>query len=348
MGAAPFSANLEVQNTSVLLALSGPQSRLLGELARHTGADVNLRGNTILLSGTEQDVRVAHRFLSDAALLVAKGVEIGPSDVAHSIRSLRGNPDASLTDLLDEIVLVSPRRRPVVPKGPTQRLYVEAIRNHDLTFGIGPAGTGKTYLAMALAANSLMKREVKRIVLTRPAVEAGEKLGFLPGDLAEKVNPYLRPLYDALHDMLEFDKVDQMRERGQIEVAPLAFMRGRTLNDAFVILDEAQNATTEQMRMFLTRLGYGSKAVVTGDMTQTDLPSGSRSGLREARTLLDGIDGIAFCTFSDADVVRHPLVQKIVVAYERADERRRARLATGEPEGTPPPPAVATDAKNDA
>jgi phosphate starvation-inducible PhoH-like protein len=199
---------------------------------------------------------------------------------------------------------------------------------------------------MALAASSLMKREVKRIVLTRPAVEAGEKLGFLPGDLAEKVNPYLRPLYDALHDMLEFDKVDQMRERGQIEVAPLAFMRGRTLNDAFVILDEAQNATSEQMRMFLTRLGYGSKAVVTGDMTQTDLPSGSRSGLREARSLLDGIDGIAFCTFSDADVVRHPLVQKIVVAYERADERRRARATNGqgEAENTPSPPAAEASA----
>jgi phosphate starvation-inducible PhoH-like protein len=204
---------------------------------------------------------------------------------------------------------------------------VEAIRTHDLTFGTGPAGTGKTYLAMAVAASSLMQRTVKRIVLTRPAVEAGEKLGFLPGDLAEKVNPYLRPLYDALHDMLEFDKVDQMRERGQIEVAPLAFMRGRTLNDSFVILDEAQNATSEQMRMFLTRLGYGSKAVVTGDMTQTDLPQGSRSGLREARKLLEGIDGIAFCEFTDSDVVRHPLVQKIVVAYEQLDARKQARKA---------------------
>jgi phosphate starvation-inducible PhoH-like protein len=330
MGSAPFSANLEVESTQVLLALSGPQSRLLGELARQSGAEVNLRGNTILLSGEEPDVRVAHRFLSDAAHLVERGVEIGPSDVAHSLRSLRGNPNASLTDLLDEVVLVSPRRRPVLPKGPTQRRYVEAIRSHDLTLGIGPAGTGKTYLAMAVAASALIKREVKRIVLTRPAVEAGEKLGFLPGDLAEKVNPYLRPLYDALHDMLDFEKVDQMRDRGQIEVAPLAFMRGRTLNDSFVILDEAQNATSEQMRMFLTRLGYGSKAVVTGDMTQTDLPSGSRSGLREARTLLEGIEGIAICEFTDADVVRHPLVQKIVVAYEQLDERRRVRREGGE------------------
>jgi phosphate starvation-inducible protein PhoH and related proteins len=345
MGSAPFSANLEVESTSVLLALSGPRSQLLGELARQTGAEVNLRGNTILLSGDEPAVRVAHRFLSDAALLVERGVEIGMHDVAHSVRSLKGNPEASLTDLLDEVVLVSPRRRPVVPKGPTQRKYVELIRTHDLTFGLGPAGTGKTYLAMAVAASALVKRTVKRIVLTRPAVEAGEKLGFLPGDLAEKVNPYLRPLYDAMHDMLDYEKIDQMRERGQIEVAPLAFMRGRTLNDSFVILDEAQNATSEQMRMFLTRLGYGSKAVVTGDVTQTDLPAGSRSGLREAKALLSSVEGIAFCEFTDADVVRHPLVQKIVVAYEALDERRArekteaksAREPRGPNEGRSPP-----------
>jgi phosphate starvation-inducible PhoH-like protein len=344
MGSAPFSANLEVENTQVLLALSGPQSRLLGELARQSGADVSLRGNTILLSGQEPDVRVAHRFLSDAALLVEKGVDVGPHDVAHSLRSLRNNPNASLTELLDEVVLVSPRRRPVVPKGPTQRGYVEAIRNHDLTFGIGPAGTGKTYLAMAVAASELVKRNVKRIVLTRPAVEAGEKLGFLPGDLAEKVNPYLRPLYDAMHDMLDFDKIEQMRDRGQIEVAPLAFMRGRTLNDSFVILDEAQNATSEQMRMFLTRLGYGSKAVVTGDMTQTDLPNGSRSGLREARELLRDVEGIAVCEFTDADVVRHPLVQKIVVAYEKLDRRREEQREAAESASrTPKPPRVSSD-----
>jgi phosphate starvation-inducible PhoH-like protein len=209
-----------------------------------------------------------------------------------------------------------------VPKSRAQRDYVRCIRDSDLTFGIGPAGTGKTYLAMAMAASALTQRLVKRVVLTRPAVEAGERLGFLPGDLAEKVSPYLRPLYDALNDMLEFEKVEQLRERGQIEVAPLAFMRGRTLNNAFVILDEAQNATSEQMRMFLTRLGFGSKAVVTGDVTQTDLPPGARPGLKEAEELLSGIDGISCCRFTDADVVRHPLVQKIVVAYERSDERR--------------------------
>src|SRR5690606_37365239 len=221
-------------------------------------------------------------------------------------------------------VAIATRKKPIVPKGPTQRHYIAQIRSHDLTFGIGPAGTGKTYLAMAMAARALLQREVKRIVLTRPAVEAGERLGFLPGDLIEKINPYLRPLYDALHDMLDFEKVEQMRARGQIEVAPLAFMRGRTLSDAFVILDEAQNATSEQMRMFLTRLGFNSKAVVTGDATQTDLPRGSRSGLLEAERLLSGVEGIAFCRFGDQDVVRHPVVQRIVVAYEAEDRRREA------------------------
>jgi phosphate starvation-inducible PhoH-like protein len=239
------------------------------------------------------------------------------------LRELRRNAKASLVDLLQEAILITPRSRPVVPKSPTQRAYIEAMRTHDLTFGIGPAGTGKTYLAMAMGASALMQKTVKRIILTRPAVEAGEKLGFLPGVLAEKVNPYLRPLYDALHDMLDFDRVEQLRQRGHIEVAPLAFMRGRTLNDSFVILDEAQNATSEQMRMFLTRLGYGAKAVVTGDITQTDLPSGARSGLREAHGLLAAVPGIAFCTFTDADVVRHPLVQKIIVAYEARDARLR-------------------------
>jgi len=322
MNQATYSANFEVESTSVLLALSGPQSALLNEVARQSGAEVSLRGNTIFLAGSEGDVRLAHRFLSDAAALVGRGYEIRPNDVARSLRELRDDPSASLVDLLDEVILVSPRRRPIAPQSPAQRRYIEAIRLHDLTLGIGPAGTGKTYLAMAMGAAALMNKRVKRIILTRPAVEAGEKLGFLPGDLAEKVNPYLRPLYDALHDMIDFERVDQLRERGQIEVAPLAFMRGRTLNDSFVILDEAQNATSDQMRMFLTRLGFGSKAVVTGDITQTDLPQGARSGLREARDLLQHIDGIAFCEFTDADVVRHPLVQRIIVAYEQRDERR--------------------------
>jgi phosphate starvation-inducible PhoH-like protein len=325
------SDSLELDSTAVLLALSGPQNSLLGEVARQSGAEVSLRGNVIYVSGGKEDVAVACRFLADAAELVGRGVEIQPHDVGRSLRELRADPTATLVELLDEVIVVSARRRPIVPKSAGQRSYIRLIRTHDLTFGIGPAGTGKTYLAMAMAASALMHRRVKRVVLTRPAVEAGEKLGFLPGDLAEKVNPYLRPLYDALNDMVDFDKVQQLRERGQIEVAPLAFMRGRTLNESFVILDEAQNATSEQMRMFLTRLGYGSQAVVTGDVTQSDLPQGARSGLRDARTLLEGLEGIAFQTFTDADVVRHPLVQKIILAYERRDaELELARLGHGE------------------
>lgn len=319
MGHAPFSANLEVESTSVLMALSGPQSVLLAEVAKETGTEVSLRGNTIYLAGDEGDVRLAFRFLSDAAELVGRGFAVGVNDVAGSMRGLRADPERTLTELMQSTILVTARKRPVLPKSPAQRYYVEAIQAHDLTFGIGPAGTGKTYLAMAVAASYLTQKRVKRIVLCRPAVEAGEKLGFLPGDLAEKINPYLRPLYDALHEMLDYDRAAQLRERGQIEVAPLAFMRGRTLNDAFVILDEAQNATSEQMRMFLTRTGFNSKVVVTGDVTQTDLPSGARSGLREARDLLEGVPGIAFCNFTDQDVVRHPLVQKIIVAYEKRD-----------------------------
>jgi phosphate starvation-inducible PhoH-like protein len=323
MSDTPYSDRFEVDSNAVLLELSGPQSSLLAEVARQSGAEVSLRGNVIHFLGAEPDVRLAHRFLKDAAELVGKGFDINANDVAGSIRGLRADPHRSLTELLDETIIVNTKRRPIRPKSSAQQQYVEAIRTHDLTFGIGPAGTGKTYLAMAMAAASLMQKKVKRIVLARPAVEAGEKLGFLPGDMAEKVNPYLRPLYDALNDMLEFERVEQLRERGQIEVAPLAFMRGRTLNDSFVILDEAQNATSEQMRMFLTRLGFGSKAVVTGDITQTDLPHGARSGLREARELLTGVAGISFCRFTDVDVVRHPLVQKIVVAYEQRDERIR-------------------------
>lgn len=319
------------------MALSGPQSSLLGEVSKQSGAEVSLRGNVIYLAGEEVDVQLAQRFLTDAAQLVSRGYELSARDVARSMREMRSDPNSSLVDLLDEVILVSPRRRAIVPKTPAQRVYVEAIRKHDLTFGIGPAGTGKTYLAMAMAASALIAKSVKRIILTRPAVEAGEKLGFLPGDLAEKVNPYLRPLYDALHDMLDFDKVEQLRARGQIEVAPLAFMRGRTLNDSFVILDEAQNATPEQMRMFLTRLGFGAKAVVTGDVTQTDLPSGSRSGLREARDILTNVEGIAMCTFTEVDVVRHPLVQKIVVAYEARDAAAKARKGDG---STPEPPGT--------
>jgi phosphate starvation-inducible protein PhoH and related proteins len=343
---APFSAALDIDSTPVLLALSGPQGKLLTEVARQSGADVSLRGNTILMSGEEADVRVAQRFLSDAAAMVGEGVDVGPGDVAPSLRELRADETRSLRTLLDGAISVSPTRKPVVPKTAMQRNYVEQVRKHDLTFGIGPAGTGKTYLAMAMGVSALLQKKVKRIILTRPAVEAGEKLGFLPGDLAEKVNPYLRPLYDALHDMLEFDKVQLLRERGQIEVAPLAFMRGRTLNNSFIILDEAQNATSEQMRMFLTRMGYSSKGVVTGDVTQTDLPKGGRSGLAEAWEMLRHVKGIGFNRFTDADVVRHPLVQRIVVAYEKSDAEKEDRMSLRPPSDfTPEPPAAAAKTK---
>jgi len=231
------------------------------------------------------------------------------------------------------------RSRAITPKGLAQKNYVEAIRTHDVVFGIGPAGTGKTYLAMAMAVRMLADKAVKRVILARPAVEAGEKLGFLPGSMEEKVNPYLRPLYDALHDMMDFERAEQMVQKGVIEVAPLAFMRGRTLNDSFVILDEAQNTTSEQMKMFLTRLGYGSKAVVTGDVTQIDLPNGQRSGLAEVRALLSGIEGIRFSYFTEVDVVRHPLVQKIIVAYEQRGGQHHRSSPKGDPEAHEHPPA---------
>jgi len=248
--------------------------------------------------------------------LLKHGYPIYPSDVEYAIRIIRGDRNAELKDIFLDTIYVSANKRVISPKSINQKVYIDSIRSHDIVFGIGPAGTGKTYLAMAMALAALMKNQVTRMVLCRPAVEAGEKLGFLPGDLAEKVNPYLRPLYDALHDMVDFDRARRMLERGTIEVAPLAFMRGRTLNDSFIILDEAQNTTSEQMKMFLTRLGYNSKAVITGDVTQIDLPSGKLSGLKEASIVLGNTPGISFVRFNDRDVVRHRLVQSIIKAYE--------------------------------
>ncbi len=246
---------------------------------------------------------------------------LSPEDIRAAIRSAPESEGISLKELFLDNIQVASKRRFIIPKTSTQKAYIEAIRHHDIVIGIGPAGTGKTYLAMAMAINAFLKKQVSRIVLARPAIEAGEKLGFLPGDMYEKINPYLRPLYDALYDMMEAEKAARLIEQGVIEIAPLAFMRGRTLNDSFIILDEAQNTTSEQMKMYLTRLGFNSKTVITGDVTQIDLPQGKSSGLVEIVRILDGIKGINFIFFSEKDVVRHKLVQEIIKAYEKHEKR---------------------------
>jgi len=280
------------------------------------GVRIGVTGTSLKISGAHPEQALAGKVISELYEILKHGHPIYPSDVEYAIRIIRGDRNAELKDIFLDTIYVSANKRVISPKSINQKLYIDAIRAHDIVFGIGPAGTGKTYLAMAMALAALMKNQVTRMVLCRPAVEAGEKLGFLPGDLAEKVNPYLRPLYDALHDMVDFDRARRMLERGTIEVAPLAFMRGRTLNDSFIILDEAQNTTSEQMKMFLTRLGYNSKAVITGDVTQIDLPSGKLSGLKEASIVLGATQGISFIRFNDRDVVRHRLVQSIIKAYE--------------------------------
>jgi phosphate starvation-inducible PhoH-like protein len=313
-----ISTEVEVQDSGLLLALTGPSGANLKPLEKAFDIGVGLRGNTIRLVGPPKNVGLAERALGELLELVKRGSHLGQREVERSIETLKRHPEVKLSDMLDDVVQVGTGKRGVSPKGVAQQEYLRAIRGHDIVFGVGPAGTGKTYLAMAMAVSALMERKYKRIILTRPAVEAGEKLGFLPGDLAEKVNPYLRPLYDALHDM-DFERAEQLVERGVIEVAPLAFMRGRTLNDSFVILDEAQNTTVEQMKMFLTRLGYNSKAVITGDVTQVDLPTGKASGLHHARSILKNVEGINISEFTEVDVVRHPLVQEVIRAYDRYD-----------------------------
>ncbi|MFN2427503.1 MAG: PhoH family protein [Candidatus Binatia bacterium] len=282
---------------------------------------VSITPDGLRIDGEDHEKELAARVLRELYATAAGGHSIAPIDVTRAIEILGASKTASLAEMRRP-VYVSPRGKEITPKTSNQRLYVDAIHGHDLTFGIGPAGTGKTYLAMAMAVADLFRGKYSRIILTRPAVEAGEKLGFLPGDLAEKVNPYLRPLYDALHDMVSLEKAQTMIERGTIEVAPLAFMRGRTLNNAFVILDEAQNTTREQMKMFLTRLGFESKAVVTGDITQVDLPITHVSGLHDAWKILADVPGISFVQFEDRDVVRHPLVKRIIGAYEKGTPPR--------------------------
>ncbi|MEK6679938.1 MAG: PhoH family protein [Nitrospirota bacterium] len=279
------------------------------------------RGDELSVEGAAEAVEKIENLIADINEMAEGGFSLKHEDVAFAINSVKREPKVSVKKVFLDTIPVSSKKRFITPRSANQRKYVEAIRRNDIVIGIGPAGTGKTYLAMAMAVSALVKKEVSRIVLARPAVEAGEKLGFLPGDIFEKVHPYLRPLYDALFDMMEFDKANRLIERGTIEIAPLAFMRGRTLNDSFVILDEAQNATSEQMKMFLTRLGFNSKAVVTGDITQVDLPRERVSGLIEIQEILSSVKGIKFVYFSERDVVRHKLVQQIVKAYERHLEK---------------------------
>jgi phosphate starvation-inducible PhoH-like protein len=320
--ASETSQKLSFDQNELAQALFGQQSQHLRIIERAARVKTQVRGNQVILLGEESSVHLAGKVLTELYDLLRAGYSVVDQDVQYALRILKDNDTIRLKEIFLDTVYISAMKRRIAPKSLNQKKYIEAIRAHDMVFGIGPAGTGKTYLAMATAVASLMNNDVIRIVLARPAVEAGEKLGFLPGDLYEKVNPYLRPLYDALHDMMDFEKASRLVQRGVIEVAPLAFMRGRTLNDSFVILDEAQNTTSEQMMMFLTRLGFGSKAVITGDITQIDLPPGTSSGLVEARDILTGIEGIALVNFSKQDVVRHSLVQDIIQAYERFHEAR--------------------------
>jgi phosphate starvation-inducible PhoH-like protein len=299
------------------MAFLGHHDRTLKELRNQLEASLVVRGNQIRIRGEPAQVAQAERIIRDMLALIRHGTELGPRTLEHTLEEFRqgGSQEEVATSPYSGL---PPRIR---PKTAGQKTYLEAIASHDLVFAIGPAGTGKSYLAVAMAVAALKSRQVKRIILTRPAVEAGERLGFLPGDIQAKVDPYLRPLYDALFDMIDTERVDRFLQSGVIEVAPLAYMRGRTLNDAFIILDEAQNTTSEQMKMFLTRIGFSSQAVITGDVTQTDLPRGTASGLSEAREVLAGIEGIAFVTLRDTDVVRHPLVARIIQAYEKASTK---------------------------
>jgi phosphate starvation-inducible PhoH-like protein len=298
-----------------MVSVLGPRDEFLRILERGLGADIHVRGNEITFSGSPDDVTVAADVLTELTTIVRTGQGL-TADTVERVLGMTSNPDVSAAEVLTQNIL-SNRGKTIRPKTLNQKRYVDAIDAHTVVFGIGPAGTGKTYLAVAKAVQALQAKEVNRIILTRPAIEAGERLGFLPGTLSDKIDPYVRPLYDALHDMLDPESVPRLLTAGTIEVAPLGYMRGRTLNDAFIILDEAQNTSQEQMKMFLTRLGFGSRIVVTGDVTQIDLPTGTRSGLTVVEDILDGVNDIAFCRLTSHDVVRHRLVGRIVAAYDR-------------------------------
>ncbi|MBL8954939.1 MAG: PhoH family protein [Myxococcaceae bacterium] len=313
---------IHVDDNDLMRSLAGAHNENLKLVERRLGVKVGQRGTDLSLTGTnDAAVELASELFNQLLEMLKSGRPVFKEDVEQAIKVIGNHDGEKFKDIVSTPVLARAGGRQISPKGVAQKAYVDAIRSNDIVFGVGPAGTGKTYLAMAMAVAALLKNEVTRIVLTRPAVEAGERLGFLPGDLAEKVNPYLRPLYDALNDMVDPERARRYMDRGTIEVAPLAFMRGRTLNDSFVILDEAQNTTREQMKMFLTRLGFGSKAVITGDVTQIDLPMGKGSGLIDAREILQDVPGIRFVRFDERDVVRHRLVQQIITAYERVPDR---------------------------
>jgi len=303
--------------------LFGEHNSNLQRVADAVGVKIHARGNTAFIEGEIVASNLAQNILKQLYGLIKENYPVYPNDIDYAVKLLSNHDHVKLKDIFLDTVYITTKKHSITPKSLAQKEYIDAMRGYDIVFGIGPAGTGKTYLAMAMGISALTKGLVSRIILTRPAVEAGEALGFLPGDLAEKVDPYLRPLYDALHDMMRFEKVSNLMQQGVIEVAPLAFMRGRTLNDSFIILDEAQNTTSEQMKMFLTRIGFSSKAVITGDITQIDLPSGKTSGLIESKDILQKIEGIKFAFFSKTDVVRHKLVQDIIEAYEGLEEKKR-------------------------
>src|ERR1700730_2916911 len=345
---------LSIQITRGIEPLFGTRDENIRVLENGLKVSTSLLNDSLEIEGEEPNVIRAASILEDYVALVKEGQSFTNGDLNSYLRVVTEDPEVTLRSLVHSGRQRNFGKKTLAPKTVNQRRYVEAIERHDLVFGVGPAGTGKTYLAVAMGVSALLNKRVSRIVLTRPAVEAGERLGFLPGNLQEKVDPYLRPLYDALYDMLEGEKVERLLERGTIEVAPIAFMRGRTLNDSFIILDEAQNSTPEQMKMVLTRQGFNSKMVVTGDLTQIDLPSGKRSGLNDAVEVLRGVEGISFVNFDDRDVVRHVLVQRIVKAYERYQEmngtgRQLAlRLAPEAPEPAPSGRDVLVDASEPA